>query len=101
MGKIDKEKKTVSVMIDIYCRKKHNTTKELCTECAELKEYAMKRLNSCKFGENKGNCGDCKIHCYKKDMRAKIIEVMKFSGPRMVFSHPLMALDHLISKFKK
>ena len=54
MGKIDREKKTIKLMIDIYCQKKHGNKKgELCEECAELLEYAHKRLSFCKFGENK------------------------------------------------
>jgi hypothetical protein len=28
-------------------------------------------------------------------MKARIREVMKFSGPRMVRSHPILALGHL------
>ena len=29
-------------------------------------------------------------------MREKIKEVMRFSGPRMIFFHPVIALNHLI-----
>jgi hypothetical protein len=29
-------------------------------------------------------------------MREKIREVMRFSGPRMIFHHPIMAIRHLI-----
>jgi hypothetical protein len=29
-------------------------------------------------------------------MREKIKEVMRFSGPRMIFCHPIMAIRHLI-----
>lgn len=52
MTKIEKEKQTIKLMIDIYCKKKHgNKSGELCEECAELLEYAHKRLTYCKFGE--------------------------------------------------
>ena len=50
MTKIDREKRTIELMIKIYCKKKHKN-KELCEECKELLEYAHKRLSFCKFGE--------------------------------------------------
>lgn len=100
-SKVNHQKRTVEVMIKLYCNKNHHTKGQLCTECTELKEYALKRLDSCRFGDNKPNCGQCKIHCYKKDMKEKIIKVMRYSGPRMIIYHPLMAMEHLISKIKK
>lgn len=90
------EKKTVATMIKLYCNKIHNTKEHLCTECLELYEYTLKRLDECKFGNNKSNCGACKIHCYKNTMREKIIIVMRYSGPRMIIYHPIMAIKHLV-----
>lgn len=52
MTKIEREKRTIELMIKIYCKKKHKE-KELCPECSELLEYALKRLTYCKFGEEK------------------------------------------------
>lgn len=100
-NKIIHEKKTVVAMIKLYCNKNHNTKKQLCTDCLELKEYALKRLDGCKFGNNKTNCANCRIHCYKKDMKEKIIKVMRYSGPRMMIYHPIMSIEHLLSKLKK
>ena len=37
----------------------------------------------------------------KKDMREKIREVMRFSGPRMIFPHPVMAIRHVIESKKE
>jgi hypothetical protein len=34
-------------------------------------------------------------------MREKIREVMKFSGPRMIFHHPIMAIKHVIETKKE
>lgn len=79
MGRIEREKKTIKLMIEIYCMKNHNREKgDLCEECRELLEYAHKRLSFCKFGDNKSTCSRCPIHCYKKDMKVKIKKVMKF-----------------------
>ena len=75
MGRIEKEKKTITLMIDIYCKRKHKHKDGLCEECQELLEYAHKRLDFCKFGEEKSFCSKCPIHCYKKDMKAKVKDV--------------------------
>ena len=99
MGRIDREKKIIKLMIDIYCHKKHGNNKgELCEECAELLEYAHKRLSFCKFGENKSTCSRCPIHCYKKDMKEKVKEVMKFYGPRIIIYNPVELVRHALNK---
>lgn len=99
MGRIEREKKTITLMIDIYCQKKHGNKKgELCDECKELLEYVHKRLSFCKFGENKSTCSRCPIHCYKKDMKEKVKEVMKFSGPRLMIYNPIELVRHALNK---
>ena len=98
--KREREKETVSLMIRLYCRKKHGG-KELCPACAELDAYARLRSDKCPFMETKTFCSNCKVHCYKKDMREKIREVMRFSGPRMIFHHPIMAIRHVIESKKE
>lgn len=98
--KREREKETVSLMIAIYCRKKHGS-KELCPECAALEAYARQRSDKCPFMETKTFCSNCKVHCYKKDMRKKIREVMRFSSPRMIFHHPVMAVRHVIESQKE
>ncbi|WP_297993357.1 nitrous oxide-stimulated promoter family protein [uncultured Clostridium sp.] len=99
MGRIEREKKTIALMIDIYCQRKHGNKKgELCDECKELLEYAHKRLSFCKFGENKSTCSRCPIHCYKKDMKEKVKDVMKFSGPRLIVHNPIELVRHALNK---
>jgi len=84
-------------MIRIFCCAHHRTQSELlCPACTDLWDYATERLNKCPYGENKGACSKCKIHCYKPDMRKQITDVMRFSGPKMVTKHPLLAIDHLL-----
>lgn len=73
----------------------------LCPECAELEAYARMRSDKCPFMETKTFCSNCKVHCYKPVMREKIREVMRFSGPRMLFSHPMMAISHVIESKKE
>lgn len=99
-SKCQREKETVSFMIALYCRKKHGC-KELCPECAELDAYARMRSDKCPFMETKTFCSNCKVHCYKPEMREKIREVMRFSGPRMLFYHPVMAIRHVVESQKE
>lgn len=99
--KRESEKETVSLMIRIYCRHNHKQ-KTLCDECAELDRYARERSDRCPFMETKTFCSNCKVHCYKPEMREKIRTVMRFSGPRMIFYHPIKAMKHLIlTKYEK
>lgn len=99
-SKRQREKETVSFMIALYCRKKHGS-KALCPECAALDAYARMRSDKCPFMETKTFCSNCKVHCYKPEMREKIREVMRFSGPRMLFYHPIMALRHVVETQKE
>lgn len=97
--KREREKEVVSLMISLYCRKNHGS-KTLCPACAELERYARTRSDRCPFMETKTFCANCKVHCYKPDMREKIREVMRFSGPRMLLYHPIMAIRHGIESRK-
>ena len=69
--KREREKRMVSEMIALYCRKRHGTKAGLCPECAELEAYARMRSDKCPFMETKTFCSNCKVHCYKPVMREK------------------------------
>lgn len=90
-----REHRTLEAMIGMYCRHSHyaNTT---CRECAELAAYAQRRLERCVFGDEKPTCANCRVHCYRDDMREKIREVMRWAGPRMLVQHPVMAMMHVL-----
>lgn len=92
---IANEKRVVEKMIRLYCRKKEHNA-ELCAGCSELLTYACQRLERCRFDDQKPSCKRCPVHCYKPEMRAKIREVMRFSGPRMMLYHPIAAIKHLL-----
>lgn len=97
-----REKETVSLMIALYCHGHHGTEgKMLCPECAALDDYARSRIDRCPFMETKTFCANCRVHCYKPEMREKIREVMRYSGPRMMLHHPVMAVRHVIETQKK
>ena len=76
----DKQLQMLTKFIEVYCGKKHRTADEqLCDECAELLDYAADRLTKCPM-DPKPKCKDCTVHCYDAAHRARIKEVMKFSG---------------------
>ena len=94
--RIDREKRTVGIMVHIYCRAHHGSDPgTLCTECTTLLDYASERLDSCQFGEEKPACNKCPVHCYAPKPREKVREVMRFAGPRMTLRHPILAIVHL------
>lgn len=67
--KREREKKVVSQMIALYCKKNHKPKSGLCPVCAELDQYAKMRSDKCPFMERKTFCSNCKIHCYRPEMR--------------------------------
>lgn len=95
-----KEQKVVKEMIRLYCHHVHHEN-DICTECQELLDYAINRSEKCPFMEEKTFCANCKVHCYSPIMREKIRAVMRYSGPRMLFYHPLLASWHLICSIKE
>jgi hypothetical protein len=104
-------KKEVGVLVNfvrIYCAAKHGARHEmkevrelsvwktvLCLECADLLEYAMERLRRCPLSP-KPSCRKCHIHCYGKEQRARIREIMAFSGRRMILRGRLDYLCHYL-----
>ena len=91
------ELQAVTGMIEIYCRGKHRHHTGLCKECQKLMDYARSRIEHCPFMESKSFCSNCKVHCYSPDMRVKIKEVMRYSGPRIMFYHPSMCIQHALT----
>ena len=102
------QKKDLKVMIKfvrVYCRAKHDDQarvavedtdgKEthLCRDCAVLVAYALEKRRKCPL-DPKPSCKHCHIHCYNKDYRAKIKEIMAFSGRRMIMRGRLDYLWH-------
>lgn len=83
-------------MIDLYCRGQHGSKDDLCPECRELFEYVKRRLTKCPLKENKIRCSKCPVHCYKPAMREKIRAVMRYSGPHMLYRHPILTGRHYL-----
>ncbi len=93
-SRIDKEKALVERMIRLYCRHAESNS-ELCNSCKELIIYAHRKLDLCRYGNAKGNCSNCTLHCYAPKNREKIRQVMRYVGPRMIILSPLDFWQHL------
>ena len=101
MDRLSREKKTITAMVVMHCKGRHGKGGETCPGCRELLEYALARVEHCRFREHKPVCADCRAHCYNRDMRARITEVMRYAGPRMALRHPYLALMHFVDGRRK
>jgi len=118
--RLRREARTLELMVGMYCRAHHEGSRGmpseatgrpaavdrsssraeagdggLCAECADLLDYALRRLDRCPYGAAKPTCAKCPTHCYRPDERERVRAVMRYSGPRMLRSHPYLALTHL------
>ena len=100
--RLSRERKTIRVMIRLYCREQHGLPqKSLCVNCQELEDYALGRLARCPFQENKPVCTKCTVHCYRSEMRLRVSQVMRYAGPRMLVYHPVLAILHYWDELMK
>lgn len=97
MNRIDREKKVIGQMIEVFCRR-HHQAGSLCDECEDLLAYVLNRLERCPKGSSKTSCRKCDIHCYAPAQKERIRDVMRYVGPRMIFIYPVSAIRHLISE---
>ena len=80
----------MTLVIKLYC-KKHDDIDEL-----HLLSYVNERIDKCPMMEQKTFCSKCKIHCYRQEYREKIKKVMRYSGPRIFFYHPILVIKHTL-----
>lgn len=99
-NRIGRERHTMAKMVEIYCNARHgHTHSDLCADCQEFLDYADVRLEKCPYGNDKPTCASCPIHCYKPGPRARAKMIMRYSGPRMLFRHPYLAVAHKLDGF--
>lgn len=104
--RIEREIDCIEKMIAMYCCAVHTPVASIdalamCPQCAQLAAYASQRLQRCVFGEAKPVCAKCPIHCYRPELRQQMIAVMRFAGPRMLLTHPLLALQHMADAWRR
>ncbi len=108
------QKKDLKVLISfvrVFCAVKHANQAEttlppdlsglfrkgllLCPDCRTLVEYALEKRRKCPL-DPKPSCKQCHIHCYSREYRARIREIMAFSGRRMIMRGRLDYLWHYL-----
>lgn len=90
MERMERERKTISAMMDLYCKSEHGQ-KQLCEDCTKLQNYAFFRLLQCPFQDEKPSCHNCNIQCFTPDMRDFMKTVIRKSGPKLLLKHPNLA----------
>ena len=83
-------------MIAIYCQSNCKTQLTLCDDCKEILDYIWKKLDNCQYKIRKPRCNKCPRHCYSVSKREKIKKIMRYSGPLMIWKHPLLTLIHFL-----
>lgn len=94
-----KDLKVLATFIHVYCESRHREEGNvplpeemaemcgkdvrLCSGCRALLDYALQKRRTCPL-DPKPSCKNCHIHCYSKEYRAKIREIMAFSGRKMI-----------------
>ena len=106
--------KTLAEFIGVYCARKHADTPrcaivlkthdveaivgspvELCAECSKLLAHAFTKRSTCPL-EPKPACKHCPDHCYHPAYRARIQQVMRYSGTRLLLSGRLDYLRKML-----
>lgn len=98
--RLARERHTMEKMVGVYCHARHESAgSTLCAECQEFLDYADLRLQKCPYGNDKPTCANCPVHCYKPGPRARAKMIMRYSGPRMLFRYPYLAIRHKLDGF--
>lgn len=111
---VKKDLKTLATFISIYCNCNHPEDEKsvitmpqhdisaiagkevvLCGECRKLLLHAFVKRSNCPL-DPKPMCKHCPVHCYAPSYRARIQEVMRFSGRKMVRGGRVDMLLHLL-----
>jgi len=109
--KLRKDLRLLGLFIEMYCRANHQNRESektqvvaegfehltsralvLCPECTKLLKHAWVKRATCPL-DPKPACKHCPSHCYHATYRARIREVMRDSGKRLVLRG---RLDYLI-----
>jgi hypothetical protein len=105
--------RTLMKFVGIYCRENHNGERTpfsfklfdiheiekrevpLCLDCTRLLTYGLTMRLKCPY-DPKPMCKKCETQCYHGEYKAKIREVMRFSGMHLVKHGRLDMLYHYL-----
>jgi hypothetical protein len=102
-----KDLRLLARFIGLYCGSRHESSSRvttelgllglgkdlLCQDCRDLFAYAVEKRRKCPL-DPKPSCKNCRIHCYSREYREKIREIMAFSGKKMILRGRLDLLWH-------
>ncbi len=104
-----KDLKVLASFVATFCRARHAIQREfplmeevagmftrpllLCPDCGDLLAHAIEKRRMCPL-DPKPSCKHCHIHCYSKEYRARVREIMAFSGRRMILRGRIDYLWH-------
>jgi hypothetical protein len=102
-----KDIRLIGKFVEVYCFGKHHGTlltpvtlpaglgeSTLCPECVSFLEYAIGKRLKCPLETEKPTCKHCRIHCYDKQRREKVREIMSYAGRRLMLRGRLDYLWH-------
>jgi len=111
---LERDLQTLATFIRVYCLHQHGDALKhivhvkghdvakltggplvLCPACADLLAHAFAKRSACPH-HPKPACKHCPRHCYHPSYRARIREVMKFSGRHLVLSGRFDLLLHFL-----
>lgn len=92
-----KDIRLIGKFVEVYCSGKHEMVERntfmlpaglgqrmVCSECATFMEYAVSKRLKCPLEAEKPSCKHCRIHCYGKEQREKVRQIMAYSGRRLM-----------------
>lgn len=92
-----KDIRLIGKFVEVYCAGRHGGAprlplrlpsglgeRQLCSECAAFMAYAIARREKCPLEAEKPSCKHCRIHCYAREQREKVREIMSYSGRRLM-----------------
>lgn len=103
-----KDIKLIGKFTEVWCSGKRHQPRQpfalpgdtglyrLCTECADFLDYAVTKRLRCPLEAEKPSCKKCRIHCYAAAQRAKVKEIMAWSGRRLILRGRLDYLYHYL-----
>lgn len=104
-----KDIRLVGKFVEVFCSDKHPGVERqafmlpenlgtylLCAECAGFMSYAVDRRLKCPLEAEKPSCKHCRIHCYAAPQRARIREIMAYSGRRLMMRGRVDYLWHYL-----
>ena len=104
-----KDLRVLALFTSVYCQDHHDGLRSplaelpqqlavlnkypCCVACLDFLNYAIERRLNCPVTEDP-NCKHCQIHCYHADHRAKVRQIMRYSGKKLIMRGRLDLLWH-------